>query len=359
MLPMVGIIYVPFKNKRHLQEVVASWVGLVYPKDRLTVYIVPNSDPENMMPELEQLAQDWSVMGLPRIVMVVDGLNHGFSGNNNKGIRKALEDGCDFVYLNNGDLKLAPEAINEVVNVAQLDYQVGAAQSLMLYWQKPDEINVAGGVFHIAGYGYAGQNHTKHAQLTVSPTREIGYASGGAVLYRASALRKVGLLEEGFFMYHEDLEFGFRLRVAGYKNVLAEKSLTYHDYQFAINPGMFAWTETYRYVVTLAYWRPLTLLLIAPVLFGVELATWAFAIKGHWLGAKVRATRELLKPKTWKLIIAMRMRMKRLRTATDRSLFAFVSGRIEAQEQSNWIVERIANPTLEFYTRVVRAILFW
>jgi hypothetical protein len=147
--------------------------------------------------------------------------------------------------------------------------------------------------------------------------------------------------------------------MAGYKNVLAEKSLAYHDYQFAINPGMFAWTETYRYVVSFAYWRPLTLLLIAPVLLGVELATWVFALKGNWLGAKIRATRELLKPKTWKLIIAMRMRMKRLRVVTDRSLFAFVSGRIEAQEQSNWMVERIANPVLSAYVRILRTIIFW
>jgi GT2 family glycosyltransferase len=160
-------------------------------------------------------------------------------------------------------------------------------------------------------------------------------------------------------MYHEDLELGLRLRIAGYKNVLAEKSLAYHDYQFAINPGMFAWTETYRYVVTLAYWRPLTLLLISPVLLGVELATWMFAVKGRWLGAKMRATHTLLKPKTWKLIIAMRMRMKRLRTVSDRSLFAFVSGRIEAQEQSNWIVEHIANPALNAYVRMLRAIIFW
>lgn len=356
---MVGIIYVPFKNKRHLQEVVDSWVNLVYPKDRLTIYIIPNSDPEGMMPELEQVAQNWQAMGLPQVKMLADGINHGFSGNHNLGIRQALKDGCEYVYLNNGDLKLDSRAINEVIAVAQTDAQIGAVQSLMLYWQKPDEVNVSGGVFHIAGYGYAGGNHTKHAQLVVPPAKEIGYASGGAVLLRASALHKVGLLEEGFFMYHEDLEFGLRLRIAGFKNVLAEKSLAYHDYQFAINPGMFAWTETYRYVVTLAYWRPLTLLLITPILLGVELATWVFAAKGHWLDAKVRAMRELLKPKTWHLIVAMRMRMKRLRTVRDRSLLTFVEGRIEAQEQSNWIVERVANPMLSGYVKVLRAIVFW
>ena len=150
------------------------------------------------MPEVERVAREVVALGLPQVKVLADGLNHGFAGNHNKGIRAALEDDCAYVYLNNGDLKLDARAIDEVVKVAEEDPSAAAVQSLMLHWHQPDTVNVLGGVFHVAGYGYAGGNLMKRSELPARHVQEIGYASAGAALYRASTLREVGLLEEGF-----------------------------------------------------------------------------------------------------------------------------------------------------------------
>lgn len=357
--PKIGIVYVPFKNTRHFAQVVESWRNLAYDKNQIVIYIVPNSDPEGMLPEVERVAREAAALGLPQVRVLADGINHGFAGNHNKGIAQALYDGCEFVYLNNGDLHLHADALTEAVQVMQTDERIGVAQSLMLYWHEPEKINVAGGVVHIAGYGYAMHNGDSLASTSLKDGADIGYASAGAALYRANALREVGLLEEGFFMYHEDLELGLRLWVAGWRNVLATKSLAYHDYVFAINARMFEWMEAYRYMVLLAYLRPFTLILLAPIWLGVELATWAFALRGGWVKAKLGAWRTLLSPKSWKLVLSMRARMKRLRRTGDRALLRFMTGRIEAQEQSNWIVEKIANPALDLYARFLKAIVIW
>ena len=183
MLPRVGIVYVPFKNTRHFPEVVESWRTLTYPKSQIIIYIIPNSDPEGMISEIERIAREATSLGLPEIKIIADGKNDGFAGNHNKGIRVALQDGCEYVFLNNGDLKLDSRAIDEAVSVAEADLRIGSVQSLMLYWNEPDTINAFGGVFHIAGYGYADGNRTKCSEISFSGTQSIGYASGGAVLY--------------------------------------------------------------------------------------------------------------------------------------------------------------------------------
>lgn len=352
----VGIVYVPFRNKKHFKEVTDSWITLNYPKEKIIIYIVPNSDPENMISEIRAFQKEDH--GLT-VKLIEDGKNDGFAGNHNKGIRAALKDKCEFVYLDNGDLKLDPEAISNAVSVAESYPRAGAIQSLMLYWKTPDVVNAAGGKIHIAGYGYAQGNGKKKEEVNIEDGSEIAYASGGAVLYRAEALEEVGILEEGFFMYHEDLELGMRMRIAGWESRIAMNSITLHDYTFAINARMFEWMEVYRYVVIFGYWRVPTLILIIPALIGVELAAWVSALKGGWIGSKVKAALQFLKPSTWRLIIQMRARTKRLRKFGDRELMKFITGRIEAQEQSNWMVEKIANPILNIYTKIVKAIVIW
>lgn len=357
--PKVLIIYLCYNNLDYLEEVVSSFEKLTYPKDRTTIMFVPNGSPDGITDAIRRDVLPRSGKDFPEVILVDDGVNRGFAGGNNHGMQYALDHGFDYVFLNNGDLKLHPEAISELVSLAEQDEAIGSAQSLVLYWGDHEKINVSGGVFHVAGYGYARDNLKRISDVSYQNGEEIAYCSGAAVLYRTSALKKVGFLEEGFFMYHEDLELGLRLRMAGYKNVLASRSWAYHDYSFSRNPKKFAWTELYRWVVVKAYYRIPTLLLLAPLLILIEIGTWAMAARGGWLQAKLWQYAELFKPRTWKLVWNMRRRAQRLRTIPDREILKFVTGKIEAQEQSNVIVDKFANPVVDVWFRAIRFFVRW
>lgn len=356
--PKVGIIYVPFNNKIHFPQVVESWSKLNYPKEKLCIYIATNSNTENCLEILRDELIPQFQENLPEIKFIADGKNDGFAGNHNKGIKLALSDNCDYIYLNNGDLYLHPDSIAETVKLAEKDSSIATVQSLCLYWHDHEKINVAGGAVHIAGHGFAILNNHPISEAPQTP-QELAYSSFAACLIRSSILKEIGLIEEGFFMYHEDLEFGLRTRVANYKNILAPKSLAYHDYQFSRNPKKFAWIEKNRYIITLAYYRLPTLILISPILLGVDLASWLFALKGKWLSARFYMVFEFLKPSTWLLIIKMRARMHSLRRVKDRQLLELVTGGIYGQETDNWIVEKISNPLLNFYVKFLQIIIFW
>lgn len=358
-LPRVAIIYLCHNNLRHLPKVVSSWTKLDYPHDRLAILMIPNGSPDGIADAIRSEVLPRSGQDLPELILLDDGINHGFAGGNNLGIKWTLERDFDYVFLNNGDMHLHENSISELVHHAEQDQQVGSVQSLVMYWRDHQKINVSGGMFHFAGYGYARDNGQVLQDCQAHDGEEIAYASGAAVLYRTDALKKVGLLEEGFFMYHEDLELGLRLRMAGYKNIIATKSWTYHDYSFSRNPKKFAWMELYRWLVMLAYYRLATLILFSPGLLAIELFSWPLAIKGGWLRAKFWAIREWFRPATWRLLFDMRHRAQSLRMVKDKDILRFVTGRINAQETKNIIVEKIANPVISAWFWALQKLIFW
>ncbi|MBU0614026.1 hypothetical protein KJ766_01935 [Patescibacteria group bacterium] len=176
---------------------------------------------------------------------------------------------------------------------------------------------------------------------------------------RSSALKKVGLLEDAFVMYHEDLELGLRLRIAGYKNVLCSGAQALHDYSFSRNPNKFKWIELYKWMVVFSYWKIGTLVLLSPVLLTVEIGSFFLSIKGGWQSAKFWSYGMLCSKKTWDNIFRMRSRVKNLRKIKDKELLKFVSGKIENQEVSNIIIDKIANPILSVYVEILKIVVFW
>ncbi|MDP2631807.1 MAG: glycosyltransferase family 2 protein [Candidatus Uhrbacteria bacterium] len=359
MKPKVAIIYLCYNNLRHMPEVISSIAKLDYPKESMSFIMIPNNSPDGIADVIVKDVLPRSLKDLPEVILMDDGVNHGFAKGNNIGVRWALERDFDYVFLHNGDLKLHQMAVTELVEMMESDKNIGSAQSLVLYWKKPDIVNVAGGQFHVAGYGFGNGNLSRLEDMKIQNGQEVTYSSGAAVMYRSSALKEVGLLEEGFFMYHEDLELGLRLRFAGYKNVLNSTSLAFHDYSFSRNPKKFAWTELYRWVVVLSYYKLATLMVLAPLLLLIEIGTWFMALMGGWLGAKLWAYKEMLRPRTWKLIWNIRRRAQTLRVIRDKELLRHVVGTIEAQETSNWIVDYFANPIINLWWRAARFIIIW
>ena len=358
----IAIIDLTYNSGKYLQDVMDGIAAQTYGKENLTVLLIPNNSPDDVVAftDREIIPQSGEGKKYPEVVHYNDGVNHGFSGGNNVGIRWAMERGYEYVFLNNGDLKLEdPRCLERLIEEMENDEKVFSAQPLVAYWKQPELVNVAGGIFHVAGYAYAGHNLTPVSQIDTETVREVTYASGAALLMRTSILEEIGLMEDRFFMYHEDLELGLRAMVAGYKNLLVPDVTALHDYKFSKNKMMFAWIELYRWVVMIGYWKLPTLLLLAPLLAVIEVGTFLLAIKGGWIRAKLYSYSQLLRPKTWLLTRSIRKRTKRLRTISDAKLFEHASGKIEAQEQSSWIVERVGNPIIVAYRNSVAKLIRW
>ncbi len=344
MFPRVAIIYLCYNNRSYLEEVFLSLAQLNYPKDKLEIIAVDNDSKDG--------SQEW-LRTRTGITFFPSAENLGFAEGNNLGVRHALLHGAQYVYLLNGDAKLHPDAIMEAIKLAQSDQTIGSVQSRIMLWKQPDVVNATGGMVHFLGFGFARDNGRLWNGVDLAPS-EIAYASGAAVLYRASVLQTVGLLDSFLFLYHEDLELGWRIRLAGYKNILCVDSIAYHDYEFKRSIKKFYWMERNRLLVHFSHlsWKTLALLIV-PLLLA-ELGLIIFAIKGGWIREKFLVYVSLLNPRSWKYIAKKRRESQMLRRVSDREIVRLWTGKIEHQQTQSLVVDRLINPLLSIFWSVIK-----
>ena len=350
MMPKVAIVYLSYNGKRYLDEVLNALRALNYPHESLEFIFVDNASSDGSQEYLRNVSD---------ITFFANGKNLGFAEGNNIGINHALLHGADYVFLHNNDLKLHPDAIKEAVTLAESDSKIGSVQSLMTLWKHPDIVNSTGGMVHFLGFGFVRDNGEKSDKVMEwrSDGEEIAYASGAAVLYRAEVLKKVGLLDPFLFLYHEDLELGWRIRLAGFKNVLSLRSRAFHDYEFKRSIQKFFWMERNRWLVHFSHLNWSTLLILLPFMIIIEVPLLLFAIKGGWIKQKILVYASLLSPKSWSYVLHKRRESHLIRKVSDAYIVRLFTGKIIHQETDDPIVTWIGNPILGVVWFLIRKII--
>ncbi len=372
-LPKIGIIYLTFpvaKWERDINGCLASLEKLNYPKDRVELICVESK--WKIGPLKDWFDKTWlpkSGKELPRITYILKDVELGFAANNNLGLEKAKELGCDYVHLTNEDTYVDPDYLLRAVERAEQDPSIGVVQSLTLLGDEPTKVNSAGNAFHYLGFGYsAGYRWTKDKALAeleqkqrTNPQLEIGYASGSAALVRISALEGRSLFEERFYLYHEDTDLSLFMRMRGFKTVIEPTSILWHHYEFGKNKFNYYFMERNRYVLIFMYYRWRTLLLLAPMLGLMELMIVLFSIKNGWADMKWRATRDWFSSEFRAWVWERRRTIQGQRHISDKEFLRLAVSEISFQEESvrNPILEHIGNPLLKGYWAVVSRLICW
>ncbi|MBI4138591.1 glycosyltransferase family 2 protein [Candidatus Uhrbacteria bacterium] len=355
--PFVDVIVVLWHSRPYLPALFDGLAGLAYPRDRMAVHVVDNSPGDGSLDEVRRLM---AVHGerLPSVILHEPGKNTGFSGGNNLAMRQAIESGHPYVYLLNHDASFEPDALAAAVEAAERDPGVGSAQSLLVLQQHPDEVNSVGNAIHFLGFGYCAGYHEKRADVG-QDIREIAYASGAGVLYPTRVLKEVGLFDDTLFAYHEDLDLGWRIRLAGYKNVLAPRSVVRHRYEFSRSIAKWFWMERNRSAVVLKNYRWPTLVFLAPQLLAVDIIILMFSVMGGWWREKLRAMVWFWKPSTWVYLMRGRKEVERIRRVPDATILKRWSPEIAYQEFEHPFMTTVANPLMGLSFRILKFVVRW
>ena len=148
--------------------------------------------------------------------------NLGFSGGNNVGIRRALSEGADYVWLLNNDTTVDPTALRALVERAEADPKVGAVGSAIYDVAEPKRLQAWGGG-HVNFWLGRSRNF-----LSPLSDEKIEFLSGTSLLLRRPVLESLGLFDEGYFFYWEDTDYCFRVRQAGWRLAVAGGSRVWH-----------------------------------------------------------------------------------------------------------------------------------
>ena len=162
----------------------------------------------------ESLAIARSYCGRDHYTLIENADNTGFSHAVNQGI--AIAKG-EYAVLFNNDAFAEPDWLAELIRAADADPKIFAVSSLMLRYYEPELADDAGDYVTILGFACKRGDGLRASRYT-KPCR-IFSACGGAALYRKSILDEIGVFDELFFAYYEDVDLSWRANSFGYKNV--------------------------------------------------------------------------------------------------------------------------------------------
>ena len=142
--------------------------------------------------------------------------NLGYAGNNNIGIKSAISQGTDWVFILNDDTVLDPSCISSLIEAVTNDPVIGIAGPMVYHYDEPDVIQSAGGM--LGKYWknvHLGQNEMDCGQF--DSVRLVEWVSGCAMLVKRTLIEQIGLLDERYFLYWEEIEWCIRATRSGWK----------------------------------------------------------------------------------------------------------------------------------------------
>jgi GT2 family glycosyltransferase len=233
----------------------------------------------------------------PMVELVRHTINKGYAGGVNPGFRLALEREYDYIAPFNNDAIADKNWLKHLVEALESKPDYGIATCKLL-GADGGHLDSTGDYYTSWGLPYPrGRDETDTD--TYDGQTEVFGASGGASLYRVTTLREVGLLDEDFFAYYEDVDLSFRAQWAGWKVTYVPASRVYHATSTTGNrmvKGFFTY-QTMKNLPMLL-WKNIPAGLLPTVLLRftlVYLSFFAAAAQRHQLGFAFRgAGRALL-----------------------------------------------------------------
>ncbi|VVB55589.1 Glycosyl transferase family 2 [uncultured archaeon] len=207
--PAVTIIILNWNGKEDTIECLESLKQITYPN--YEILLVDNGSTDGSV--------ECFMKQYPEIEIIETGKNLGFAEGNNVAIRRAMDEGVDYVLLLNNDTVVDPEFLGELVKVAEGDERIGIVGPKIYYYDykgRKDVIWFAGGTINMWTGTTLHEGENMPDSQNYGRLKEIEYATGCAMLIKRGVIGSIGMLESAFFTYYEDVEISFRARTDGW-----------------------------------------------------------------------------------------------------------------------------------------------
>jgi len=335
-VPTVSAVIVSFSSPSSTRRAIQSLIGQADPP--LEILVLDNH-PEGLT---AAALADWPEAGQVRLLH--SGGNIGYAAACNRAAREARG---DWLFFLNPDAHGDPGCLTAMLAATGTRTGVVGAQVLI-----PDgRTNAGDNPLHLTGIAWAGRFGEPREH---GPPRPVASVSGAAMLARASAYRELGGLCERFFMYYDDTDLCWRMRLAGWEVVFCPEAIVWHEFEFDRGAGKWYLLERNRLWAVLSNYSPAGLALVAPLLIGTELAVAGLALREGWAYSLLRAwastVRALPELRRW------RRTVQASRRVGDSEIVRLMSGRFETSLVQSRIATRL-NPLIARYQRAMESFL--
>lgn len=308
-MPCVFIIILNYNSGNDVLECLESLEDISYGNHR--ILLVDNKSTDDSLKQVyfyaKQNDQPIEILELKQ--------NYGYASGNNRGIKKALAKGADYVLILNPDTVVEKNFLGELVRVAEHWKNQGtfAFFGPRIYLNpKPSTLNPLriysnGGLINWTQTRGTLKDYGKTAhEVKESEPFETHYVTGTCLLASKETIEKVGLMREDYFLYYEDTDWAIRAKKEGIAQVIVPQSIIWHKVSTSTKAGSFSYIYYHTRNGLYCGWhngntiQRVAIIGISKWLFLKQFIKLAIPSKRVWAKAVMRGITDFWKGKTGK-----------------------------------------------------------
>ncbi len=228
MKPKISVIVLNWKGYKDSRECLNSLMKQKY--QNLEIILVDNESDKN---ELEKIKKEF-----PKIITKANNENFGYAKGNNIGIKCAINNGADYVFILNNDTIINEQIFDKLLK--EFDKNTAIVSPVIYYFKNNRKIWSAGGSFNKTT-GLTTLNHS------IPNKNKVSFIPGTAMLIDLNKLKKIGYFNERYFLYYEDTDLCQRFIKKGYSLKIAKNSKILHSIS---NASGGEYSSTFLYYMT-------------------------------------------------------------------------------------------------------------
>lgn len=213
----VAVIMVNWNGLEHLKLSLPSLAKQSYMSH--SVYLVDNGSSDGSIAYVKD--------NFPQVKLIESGRNLGFAGGNNLGMKEALADGADYLFLLNNDTEMKSNLIARLVDFMEGHPRVGIAQPKLLLLDHRERLDSGGSWLSKTGFLIHYGCEEKDGPQYDRPVQVLT-VKGAAMIVRRETIDDIGLFDEDFFAYFEETDLCWRAWLRGWRVYFAPVSDVYH-----------------------------------------------------------------------------------------------------------------------------------
>lgn len=220
-IPSVAIVIINWNGKAFLEKFLPSVLASTYTNKRIIV--ADNASTDDSIIFLQQ--------NFPEVEILTNTVNEGFAKGYNTFLKQVTS---DYYVLLNSDVEVAAGWIEPVITLMENDHTIGACQPKLLSYNHQREFEYAGACGGwLDGFGYPFSRGrifdvVEEDNGQYNEAQPCFWASGAAMFVKADLFHSVGGFDEYFFAHQEEIDFCWRMQLAGYKVYVQPASVIYH-----------------------------------------------------------------------------------------------------------------------------------
>jgi GT2 family glycosyltransferase len=242
--------------------------------------------------------------------------NLGYARAANIGMKNSSS---NFIALLNPDTVVEKNWLRELVEATARHPRSAFFQPKIMLLNKPGYINSAGNMIHVAGFGIC-RGLDEYDTGQYNSEENVSFASGACVLVRREALDEIGMCDDLYYMYMDDLDWGWRGKMFGWESTYVPSSLIHHNWDptLEVSKEKLYYLELGRMIALTKNLTFRSVLVLSPILIICEIAVLVSALLNRWFSDKIRSYAYMLK--LFSEVIKRRKKLMKTRRMPDRAI---------------------------------------